>query len=324
MKAWRIAGVLAVVVSVSWPVSASSQALGLYDAFSSGRLDPERWLGYEYTVGKYESHPEALLGTPDWSPLLHDPTNSTSVRQVVGGHAQIALTSHRRLSGALYGGGAKARSGLRINHLALADHSPAVTAFGATVIVMRAAVPTIPPDMICYRDVGMARAEILGHFFNDGTSTGPEDLTGDVFAAVALVRRVDTTLSGDDIARNVVEATVGRCNNPDCSRVRGGEITFARSWTTRVRYALTIVWQPASNAFVFTVAGDGPTESLTVPYTWADRTPVRGYAYDLRVENRPRRCYTEMGAPNQVPQEVAIDARFDNVQLNSAAAAATR
>jgi hypothetical protein len=91
-----------------------------------------------------------------------------------------------------------------------------------------------------------------------------------------------------------------------------------------VPYVVSIVWQPASNGFVLTVDGGGGTESRTFTYTEDDRTTVRGYAYDLRVETRPRRCYTEYGAPNQVPQEMSIDARFDDVQLNSTAATAAR
>ena len=323
MTSWRIAPVLAIVVSMTWTIPAASQTVSLYEDFNSGLLDPDRWMGYEYSIGKYESRPEALYGTPDWSAFENDPTNQVSMRRVLGGQAQIALTSYRASSGPIFGGGAKARSGLRINHLALADHTPAVTAFRATVTVMSASVPTPPPGRFCL-DQGKASAELFGHFFNDGTSTGAADLTGDVFTLVALARRVEKTDSGE-VVRNVVETTIGRCNNADCSRVRwGASRTLARTWTIGVPYVLIIVWQPASNAFAFTVVGEGTTESLSVPYTMADQTRVRGYAYDLRVETRPRRCYTQVGASYQVPQQVSIDARFDDVHLNTAAAVATR
>jgi hypothetical protein len=323
-RRWGFAAVLAALVCASWAQPSAGQTFGLYDDFSSGPLDPQRWLGYEYTVGKYESRAEHYYGTPDWGEFPTDPTNLTSMRRVVGGQAQIALTSYRGSSGALYGYGAKARSGLRVNHEALADHRPAVTAFRATVTVIRASVPTVPPEMVCYySDVGKARAELVGHFFNDGTSTGPDDLTGDIFALVGLGRRVESSDSGE-VVRNVVEFGLGRCNNADCSRVRGGSasLTFARDWTIGVPYVVSIVWQPASNALVFTVDGGGTTESHTLTYAYDDQTIVRGYAYDLRVETRPRRCYTQYGAPYQVPQEVSIDARFDEVQLNSTAATA--
>ena len=292
---------------------------------SPGRSIPARWLGYEYSIGKYESRPEALYGTPDWDDVMNNPGNEHSVRRVVGGQAQIAVTSYLGPSGALYGYGAKARSGLRINHEALADHRPAVTAFRATVTVVRASVPTVPPEMFCYYgEVGTARAELVGHFFNDGTSTGTNDLTGDTFALVALARRVERT-NGREVVRNVVEARIGRCAEPDCSRVRGGaSVAFTRRWAIGVPHVLTIAWQPASNGFLLTVADGGTAESRTITYTTGDSTPVRGYAYDLRVENAPRRCYTEYGASYQVPQQVSIDARFDDVQLNSAAANAAR
>ena len=326
MRTWCVTAALALVTSLWWTIPAGSQTLGLYDDFSSGPLDPERWLGYEYSIHKFDSHPEALYGTPDWEPHAHDPANLGSMRRVVGGQAQIALTTYRGFSGSLDEGGAKARSGLRINHLALSDHKPVVTALRAKVTVVSASVPTT--DMWCKNDLGTARAEIFGHFFNDGTSTGAGDLTGDVFALVRLSRQVEDTDAGE-VVRNVVEAQTGHCANADCSLVRWrfphATTSFERTWEMGVAYVLTIVWQPASNAFVFTVAGGGATESRTVSYTMADTTPVRGYAYDLRVETRPRRCYAPpIGAPYQVPQQVSIDARFDNVLLNSSAATATR
>ena len=325
MTSWLVAAALALVTSVSWTIPAGSQTLGLYDDFDSGPLDPERWLGYEYSIDKYDSHPEALYGTPDWNANVGDPAILASMRRVVNGQAQIALTSYRVPGQGYDERGARARSGLRVNHVVLSDHRPVVTAVQARVNVASASVPT--PDLICHpSDLGTARAELFGHFFNDGTSTGAGDLTGDVFALARLSRQVQSTVDGEEgVLSEVVEAQTGRCNNADCSRVRWGPtIAFERTWATGASHVLTIVWQRASDAFVVTVAGGGTTESCTVPYAMADATPPRGYAYDLRVETRPRRCYTQMGASNLVPQEVSIDARFDNVRLNSTAATATR
>jgi hypothetical protein len=327
MSTWRIAAVLTVVVSLSWTMPAGAQTLGIYDNFNSAPLDPDRWLGYEYSIYDYDSHPAALYGDPDWGSAGGDPQKQTSMRRVVGGQAQILLTSYRGTSGALFGGGGKARSGLRINHLALADHTPVVTAIRSTVTVVEASVPNPSPELWCrVQNVGLTRVELLGHFFNDGTSTGTEDLTGDVFAIVALKRLLNREDPGAPVLLDSVEASIGRCANANCSRIRRLTThTFARTWATGVPHVLTIVWRPASNAFEFTVADASVTESVTVPYTVADETRVRGYAYDLRVETRPMRCYAEpIGAPNQVPHQVSIDARFDNVQLNSSAATATR
>jgi hypothetical protein len=323
MRARLVAIALVLMASVSSAVPSAGQTLGLYDDFSSGPLDAARWLGYEYSISRYDSHPEALYGTPDWNAGVSDPTILASLRRVVNGQAQIAMTSYRIAGQGYAEGGAKARSGLRINHVALSDHRPVVTAFQARVTVANASIPM--PDLICHpRDLGTARAELFGHFFNDGTSAGTGDLTGDVFVLVRLSRQVQSTDGEDDVLRNVVETQTGRCNNPDCSRVRwGATTTFERTWEIGVAHVLTIVWQAASDAFAVTVAGGGVTESRTVQYTFADTTPARGYVYDLRVETRPRRCYITV-ASDQVPHEVSIDARFDNVQLNSTAATATR
>ena len=55
-----------------------------------------------------------------------------------------------------------------------------------------------------------------------------------------------------------------------------------------------------------------------MPYTVADVTRARVYAYDLRAESEPARCAQD-GQP--VTQRVSIDARFDDVHLDPTAAA---
>jgi hypothetical protein len=60
-----------------------------------------------------------------------------------------------------------------------------------------------------------------------------------------------------------------------------------------------------------------------VTYTTADQTSARAYAYDLRVETAPMLCW-DGSFPDTIPQTVSIDARFADIYLNSAAAAATR
>jgi len=95
-------------------------------------------------------------------------------------------------------------------------------------------------------------------------------------------------------------------------------ITFSRTWTTGVSYVVTIVWRPDSNAFTFSVSGGaGPAESRTIAYTVADTAPPRGFAYDLRADAGAVMC-------SDPPPRVSIDARFDNVQLDIAAATAAQ
>jgi hypothetical protein len=331
-----IATVLAVLATVSWAVPARAQSLGLYDNFSSGEIDPLRWRGYEYRIGS------TVNGSTPGSPLhggtndipvygVHDVTYAPSaaldsVRRVVNGQAQIALTAYNQGSspppGQMWPTG-KGRSGLRLNRPSLADHSPVVMTFRAAVTM--AGVSMVPPDsgVSCGAHTA-ARAQVFGHFFNDGSSTGPEDLTGDILAAVSLERRLEQNeFNGPWVVRDLAEARVGRCRNAKCEHISWQATPFTRTWTVGTAHVLTINWRPGSDAFTFTLGGGGvAAESLTVPYTSADVTPPRGYAYDLRVEAHPTRCHDANNL--HPPQRVSVDARFDNVHLDSAAATATR
>src|SRR5687768_18564373 len=121
MKTWRIAALLTIGVS-TWTAPAAGQALALYDDFRSGRLDPSRWLSYEHSIGATSGQQAFRYGMKDWTGYPA-PQNVDSVRRVAGGRAQIALTTHRDdpERGVQGKFGSKARSGLRINHAALAD-----------------------------------------------------------------------------------------------------------------------------------------------------------------------------------------------------------
>lgn len=329
MKVGHIAVFLTVMATVAWPAPTRGQTLGAYDTFSSAGLDSTRWRGYEYTIEGTESRVRALYGGYNdgqgyGGGTLWGPSAVGEGRQrVVNGQAQVSLTTSKR--GGLGGGYShgKARAGLRMNHPGLAaPANPLVTTLRASLTV--AAVSAEPPDPVtegCSVH-NSARAEIFGHFFNDGSSTGPGDLTGDVFAIVSLERRVEETSAGP-VVRNVVAARVGRCNTSAC-RITWQTVPFTRTWTVGTAHVLTIAWQPASDRFVFTVSGGGvAAESRTVVYTQADSAPPRGYAYDLRVESQPGFCGNSE-RDELIWSTVSIDARFDNVQVNSAAATATR
>jgi hypothetical protein len=312
---------------------ARAQSVGLYDNFGSGEIDPLRWYGYEYLIGGTDTDDRSRFGgatndAPVHERFFSDPPSAAldSIRRVADGRAQIALTAFNRgrfiIRREMVPTG-KARSGLRLNSPGLADHSPVVTAFRAAVTV--ADVSVEPPDSgaICSGETRLnsARVQIFGHFFNDGASIGPEDLTGDVVAAVSLDRLVERDqTTGARVVRDFAEARVGRCQTGDCAFIAWQAIPFTRTWTVGAAHVLTIAWRPGSNEFTFTLAGGGvAAESLTVP-TRTELGPPRGYAYDLRVEAQPVKC-DDRGS-DDFPQRVSIDARFDNVHLDSAAAAA--
>ena len=316
MKTWLIATVLAVAVSVSWTMPAHSQ-VGLYDDFSSGVLDPARWMGYEFkldTGGIDRDNPHIRI-------------NEVNVRRVIGGQAQIALTSYLRERHFFpYDPdqvGPTGRSGLRINHTVLADGDPRVRTFRATVTVANVLVEDDLPGHDCGAPrSGRAGAQIFGHFLNNGVTSDPEDFRGDVFAVLTLDRRVMRSASGSAGVQNVMEAWIGHCDNRDCSSFTplGNPHILPRSWTTGVPYVLTITWRPPTTTFRFTVTGGGFSDSHVMSYL-TPSGPPRAYAYELRAETLPTHCSPDQ-AMTIVGRRMAIDARFDNVYLNIGAAEA--
>lgn len=317
MRAARLALLLAAVALTLWPAAAAPQGLVVYDDFSSGEIDPTRWTGYDHRISYTRQRAKPYNGNRDDVVSSDVPDsftayNEEAIQQVVDGQAQIALTTvgpNFRDSDFTAGFG---RSGLRVNHLALADGAPPVTRMQATVTVGAVSV-----DLCGGRDPARegGSAEIFGHFFNDGSSTGPADLTGDV--VVSLGRRGGS--SG-----GVFVGVIGRCLTADCGWIGSlGSVQFTRPAALGVAYTLTITWQPTVNAFQFAVSGAGaPIESHRATYPVADSAPARGYAYDLRVANFPITCW---GPPeSRFMERWSIDARFDNVRFDSTAVAATR
>jgi hypothetical protein len=317
MKIWRIAA-LALTATAVWTMPARGQTFGVYDDFSSGQLDPVLWYGYEYVVEGTSVRAVAVgSGLIDYpsDEGFFGPKDLESTRGVIAGQAQIALASDKRTGfSSQYTQGA-GRSGLRINHPALADHSPAITTLRAMVNVAAVSVP--PFD--CSGQPNAANAQLFGHFFNDGTSSGSADLTGDIQALVKLERRVESTTAGP-VVRNVIAASLFRCNDASCRYIKPvATATFTRTWTVGASHVVTILWRPGSNAFTFGVfGGGGPAESRTIAYTLADSLPPRGFAYDLRVETIGGFCGPA------APQRVSIDARYDNGQLDISAASAAQ
>jgi hypothetical protein len=317
MKTWRVTGLLAVVLSLSWAAPASSQTLGLYDDFSAATFDPVRWAGYEYTIGPSDA--VLRLGEHDWSGLVDSrPINGASLRRLAGGQARIALTTAE-------GPGGKARSLLRINHPALADIEERPRILRATVTVASVSVPGQIAGACEPTRFGRASAQIFGHFANDFVGERPAtDFTGDIFAALGLERRVEWSRFGGGRVRNVFAITIGRCSNVDCTRVNfyGPTRVLSREWVAGVPYVLTIKWATTpTSAFTFTVTGDGRSESHIEDYIRDAGGAPLAYAYDLRVETQPVSCGA---AADGVTAPVSIDARFDNVYLNRRAADATQ
>jgi hypothetical protein len=143
------------------------------------------------------------------------------------------------------------------------------------------------------------RAQMLGWFFNDGTSTGPGDATGDILAGIHLEQR--------STEGKVVVAFLNRCTVANCSTSTTQKaVVFARKWALNIAVPLTIEWQRDSDQFVFTVGKE--VQTLTYgDLALSDAQPPELLLYDVRITNTVAHC--------SMPIKAATTARFDFLQL---------
>jgi hypothetical protein len=149
-----------------------------------------------------------------------------------------------------------------------------------------------------------SKAQLFGGFFNDGTSPGPGDRTGDIFAIIAA--------SMDTITGDRIEAFFNRCTNANCTTViAGGSHVFSTKWTKGVANTLSIQWDQPNHRFIFTVNPGPNQEQVALPYTFPDTNPPVLNFKDLDVANGPASC---MGP--SLRTSATMKALFDNVMVN--------
>jgi len=180
------------------------------------------------------------------------------------------------------------------------DGIPPITALQAKVTVRSA----LAQNCAANPEATRSRANLFGFFFNDGSSTGPTDFTGDIIAGITVERNSKT---GDRIV-----AFLNRCDTAACVfSTNLVAAVFTRTWTLGIAQLLTVVWQPANNRFVYTVSGGGlATETRILTYTQPDAALPRLFLKELRVANTVPNCT----AGRRV---AAIDALFDSVAINA-------
>jgi hypothetical protein len=294
--------VLAIAVALLLPLPAAAQALATYDSFSSATIDGGRWVGVEYGV-RYGSLATGWRNGRE-DPLTHHASFSvvnTDVRRLlVAGQLQLRLMTSGGTHSTSQAPGL-GRVVLRSRNDALRDD---LTRVQAAVTVMAA-------DAQPCRSTGnsRARAQLLADIARDA-STGVD--TGKIFATFSLQR---TSFDTDRIV-----AVLSRCLDGSCNTAADVDwVVFTRSWTTGIAHTLALIHQTANNRVLFSVAGGGvAAETRALSYTPpADR--AIGRRFELRVENAPATCPAAAGAPAE-RVDVTMDARFDTVQVNAAAA----
>lgn len=269
------------------PTIAHGQTTAVYDDFSLARINPEKWMGSESTLGAGASSNEIFRGIV-----------------AVTGEAKMLLRATGATSsdsGSLFAG-----NRLRVGHPKLTAGTPIIQVIEAQVNVIDASVDACPGN------TGVAsrvRAQIAGAFFNDGTGTNQAgNRTGDVTAGVQKV--IDSNFG------NRVEAFINRCIDAGCATASLGSTGFTRSWVTNSPDVMRITWVPGENKFQFTVNGPEGDETVTLGYVVADAAKPKRIFHELIESFTLANCTA--GAV-----EGFMDLRIDNVRLDQAAIDAT-
>jgi hypothetical protein len=252
----------------------SHAQLVLYDDFSSALINPDKWYGNNTDLGSANPTTEA-------------------VRLIKSGQLELRLNQY----GLDNSDSGSSQGAIRL----LVTNPTPITTWQATVTVVSAEVQT------CSTNPGAgnvrAGAEIYAHFFNDGSSTGTGDATGD------MVTGIQQDLNGT--LGEVFRAVSARCANSSCSsfQILDGQV-FTTTWTLNQPQTLTLTWDAAHHQFIFSVTPvGGSTETITIPYTQSDSTPpVIGFKV-LEVQNAAVNC-------NGSQKHAFMDALFDKVMVN--------
>ncbi len=242
-----ILALLPVVLLTSWAGESRAQFI-LYDDFSGPNLDPSKWRGVNRGP-----HLESFKRIQSGQLLL--------------GHLTYAESSSDT-------GGSTGRTGLRV-----AD-SNSVNGIAAQLTMLSA----VSEDCAA-NDVGArAVAQLQAAYFNVGTSTGPDDRTGDVISRIQLMER--------DGIEKVINIRLEQCNDPDCntSTILAGGKDLVTAWDVGETHFLLQRWDPDNDRVLYLADTEWDVLSYGVPDN--DPPSSNGIGKRVRAATRAENCTT--------------------------------
>src|SRR5262249_50718778 len=146
------------------------------------------------------------------------------------------------------------------------------------------------------------RARVIASFFNDGSSTGAGDQTGDI---LGIIQMVQDSSSGPEIRMDVVRCSDHKCVNS--TDVGTGFFKFVKKWVVDQPHTLLLFWDNPNNQITgivdFNTAGQ---EQHSISYAPLSDGAAPGFDFkDLRILNVIATCTA--GAV-----EGAMEAFFEN------------
>lgn len=288
---FTIMGALALALVTSAP----AQTLSIYDDFQDdpAEIHPFKWRGQE---SQYNA--TFAVRNTEVTRKLKNGQLQTSLRSFGSADTNVGVTG-------------TGRNRVIVNHPALMDGDPALTAVQVTITPKKALNVDCPANT----SEGNSRATVFGFFFNDGTANATTgDLVGDIVAGVNLERN---SKQGSRIV-----AFVSRCDQAPCATALALKfVEFTRpDWKINTPETVTIRWLKATKEFEFTVSSTLGNQTKVLTYgdilPFDNELPKIGVFFPMGVQNTVLNCAAGR-------REGFFDALFDNFKLNSDAVTAT-
>jgi hypothetical protein len=236
------AGAFGLLASLLVPMSqaAGFEPLAVYEDWLDGVVDSGWWLGGEVTGGQ-ELEREVVEAAPG---------------------VRMLRVRYR------HEGSTTSDSGTRsVSHFLRPPDHEAVTAVEAIYNVQSLDITACAGNNA--GAVTRARpAQLVMEKFNDGSSSGPGDRTGDLQAGVQAVRNGSSTAPPGMLS---VEAFIIRCSDASCGTFSSVDSEVLGTVAVGQTFRIRVQWDPANHQFL-TGLDDAPDVTLT--YTASDTTPA--------------------------------------------------
>lgn len=259
-----------------WPGTASAQFI-LYSDFGGSAIDPSKFFVNDTIGGSSTPTTETLH-------ILQ----RGRLRQLITQYGGVGSSSGRAMGA---------------GRLSI-DDPTGITAMQARVIVTRAEAQACATNA----ETSFGSAEVNGRFFNDGTSTGAGDQTGEISA---VTRKVF-----DAVAGAVIEAGIFRCVDASCSATSSvvPVQTFNTGWAFNKAHTMTLLWDPANDRFLHSVKPVfGPEETVILSYAGILPSDTDPPVLTVGTDNLVVRALTANCAGDR--KRVVMEALFDDLMI---------
>ncbi|MEN6437576.1 MAG: hypothetical protein ABFD97_03235 [Syntrophobacter sp.] len=279
------------VIGLAVPCFAGSESMTLYDDFNKKAINAFKWTGQE---NESDSNHRVIR---------------EAVRQIEGQQLHLGVCAKATCTDCgntdvKYGQNRlKVRTTNTFTALKATVKVNAVTLVGGTL-------NATPPA---------ARARVYGFFFNDGTSTGQTDSTGDVYAYISLGKASDSATASNRVN---IEGYVNRCKEASCVSTEPVSSSPVSLGTVPIGQPVTLYveWDKAGHKFIFQkIKGQTIKDTEEISYAGIlndTAAPVNASNYRLDVIGVVPNDTTVPGSLKAIPA-AAIDANFDDVYFNN-------